>query len=71
MLYNEENSREIVTMDIAAMKQKIEAVQENDKIACREALKLAAELGVSPDEVGKTLNEMKIKIVHCQLGCFP
>jgi hypothetical protein len=64
-------SRESVMVDKSVMMQKIEAVKENDRIACHEALKIAQELNTSPDEVGKILNEMKIKIVHCQLGCFP
>lgn len=58
-------------VDEKAVRQKIEAAKENDRIACREALKIAQELDISSDEVGKVLNEMKIKIVHCQLGCFP
>ncbi|MDI3279962.1 MAG: hypothetical protein QJR13_01130 [Bacillota bacterium] len=40
------------------------------RIACREALKLAEELGVPPLQVGREANRLKIKIKGCQLGCF-
>jgi len=40
------------------------------RIACAEALKLAAELGVPAQEVGRAANELKIKVVSCSLGCF-
>ena len=40
------------------------------KMSCAVALKLAAELGVTPKRVGNTCNALKIKIGNCQLGCF-
>ena len=40
------------------------------KIACKEALKIAESLSVSPAEVGQECNRLKIKIAGCQLGCF-
>jgi len=43
---------------------------EDGRIACAKALALAERLGVSPRLVGEALNEQKIKIVQCQLGCF-
>ncbi len=43
---------------------------KDGKIECKEAFKIAEELGISRDEVGKVLNDNKIKIVQCQLGCF-
>ncbi len=55
------------------MEKLIEAIKEevkDDKISCRQALGIAERLGVSPAVVGKTLNELKIKIKGCQLGCF-
>ncbi|MBN1355533.1 hypothetical protein JXA40_04585 [bacterium] len=43
----------------------------NDKkIACAQALNLASEFKVSPRQVGDLLNELKIKVYGCQLGCF-
>jgi hypothetical protein len=32
--------------------------------------KIAEDSGISNAEMGKILNEMKVKISHCQLGCF-
>jgi len=43
---------------------------EDGKISCRDALEISRELGISPAQVGKELNRLKIKIKSCQLGCF-
>ncbi len=40
------------------------------KIPCAVSFKIAEDLGISKKEMGKILNEMKIKIGQCQLGCF-
>jgi len=40
------------------------------KIPCAACFKIAEEVGISKREMGKILNEMKIKIGQCQLGCF-
>ena len=59
-------------------KELIEAVlehsQEKDgkkKLTCSEAFKLAREFQVAPIEVGRICDHQKIKILKCQLGCFP
>lgn len=46
-----------------------EAAREG-KISCAVAHKIAAEKEVSLKRVGELLNEMKIKVSECQLGCF-
>jgi len=48
------------------------ATQEDGKtkLACAEALRLAAELGVRPSEIGRVCNERGVRITRCQLGCF-
>ena len=51
--------------------QRIKAASKDGKMSCRQALKLAEEAGISSREVGTVLNDMKIKISGCQLGCFP
>lgn len=40
------------------------------KISCSLARKIASDLSVPFGEVGKTANELKIKITGCELGCF-
>jgi hypothetical protein len=39
-------------------------------IPCAVAFKVAKECNVSTKEVGDLLNQLKIKIANCQLGCF-
>jgi DNA-binding Lrp family transcriptional regulator len=58
-------------MDEKRIRETVEKTAEDGRMPCREALRIADELKVSREEVGKILNELKIKIVHCQLGCFP
>ena len=52
------------------LNEMIQTQSREGKITCREALEIADKAGVSPAAVGKALNEMKIKIKGCQLGCF-
>jgi len=40
------------------------------KVACQALLGLAERRDVPPKRLGGLCNEMKIKIVACQLGCF-
>lgn len=40
------------------------------KISCPRARKIANDLSVPFREVGKTADELKIKITDCELGCF-
>lgn len=40
------------------------------RIPCPVALKIAEALKVNPSLVGEAANRLKIKIEHCQLGCF-
>ncbi|MCI0496929.1 MAG: hypothetical protein L0Z54_01355 [Thermoplasmata archaeon] len=41
------------------------------KIRCAAALAIARECSVPPSVVGKEIDSMGIRIVGCQLGCFP
>ncbi len=52
------------------LKAKIKAAAPAGRIPCAAAFKLAEELGLSRKEMGELLNELKIKISQCQLGCF-
>ena len=40
------------------------------KISCHDARKIAEELSVPYREVGRSANELRIKIAGCELGCF-
>ncbi|MEN2986435.1 MAG: molybdopterin-guanine dinucleotide biosynthesis protein MobB [Thermodesulfovibrionaceae bacterium] len=42
----------------------------NGRISCAEARKIAEELLISYIEVGKAANELGVKIIKCELGCF-
>jgi hypothetical protein len=48
----------------------VRAEARDGRIACAAALALAERTGVSPAEVGRTCDLLKIKIAACQLGCF-
>jgi hypothetical protein len=52
------------------LKQKIQAAAAEGKIACAAAFRLADDLDISRRKMGEILNELKIKIIQCQLGCF-
>lgn len=40
------------------------------RLSCADALRIAAEHGVPPEEIGNICDEENIKIRTCQLGCF-
>jgi len=52
------------------IKERIRAAAPEGRIACPAAFRLAEEMGLSRKELGELLNELKIKIIQCQLGCF-
>ena len=43
---------------------------DEKRLPCAEAFKVARDLEVPIVEVGRACNELGIKIIHCQLGCF-
>jgi hypothetical protein len=49
---------------------KLKNAAKDGKIPCAMAFKIAKECGVSTKEIGNLLNQVKIKISNCQLGCF-
>ena len=57
-------------MNQEELKAKIKAKAPEGKIPCAAAMNLAKELGISRKEMGELLNELRIKITQCQLGCF-
>ena len=49
---------------------KLKEAAREGKIPCAVAFKIAKECSVSTKEIGNLLNQLKIKITGCQLGCF-
>ena len=57
-------------MNEEEVKNRIRAAAPEGKIPCAAAFRLAEELGISRQDLGNLLNELRIKIIQCQLGCF-
>jgi hypothetical protein len=49
---------------------KLKAAAKEGKIPCALAFKIAKETNVPLKQIGDLLNQEKIKIIQCQLGCF-
>ncbi len=57
-------------MDKKAVMEKVKTQLQDGKISCQRARKLAEDEGITYKDMGDLLNENKIKIMGCQLGCF-
>ncbi len=57
-------------MDRNRIEEVIREKAKGGKIPCPLAFKIAEDFGISRKEIGELLNEMKIKVSQCQLGCF-
>jgi hypothetical protein len=57
-------------MDRKKLEEAIQEKAKDGKLPCAVSFKIAEDFGISKKEMGKILNEMKIKIGQCQLGCF-
>jgi len=57
-------------MDRKKVEEAIRGKAKEGKIPCAVCFKIAEEHGISERELGTILNEIKIKIGQCQLGCF-
>ena len=53
-----------------ALAEKIRSSTVNGRLPCPIAFRIAAELGITPLEVGRKAKQMEIKISRCQLGLF-
>lgn len=53
-----------------AVEETIKKKSGSSQISCEEALQIADITGKDPSEIGKTANELRIKIKKCMLGCF-
>ena len=57
-------------MDRTKIEGIIKEKAKDGRLPCALCFKIAEDFGVSKKEMGKILNEMKVKISQCQLGCF-
>lgn len=57
-------------MDRAKIEEIIKGKAKDGKLPCAVCFKIAEDFGISKKEMGNILNEMKVKISQCQLGCF-
>ncbi|OYT43924.1 MAG: hypothetical protein DRN37_06315 [Thermoplasmata archaeon] len=44
---------------------------QDGRISCAACFRIADEFGMEKSGIASLLTGMGIKIVHCQLGCFP
>jgi LAO/AO transport system kinase len=60
-------------MDITdeAARGRFREMAKDGKITCKDCMIIADELQIPTNEIATTLTEMHIKIIKCQLGCFP
>ncbi len=52
------------------IKEKIQEVSNEGKITCTAAHEVAKELDVPIGKVGQLINQLELKIIACELGCF-
>jgi hypothetical protein len=57
-------------MDREKLEKVILEKAKDGKLPCALCFKIGEDFGISNKEMGKILNEMKVKISQCQLGCF-
>jgi len=58
------------TMDRKKLEKAILEKSKDGRLPCAVCFKIADDFGIPKKELTKILNEMKIKISQCQLGCF-
>jgi hypothetical protein len=63
-------SKEETAVQEEAIINRLKEVAKEGKISCAMAMRIAADFNVTIKKVGELLNQNKIKIIQCQLGCF-
>jgi len=53
------------------LEKELKASLVDGRLPCAVAFKISRKLKVSPLKVGDMANRLNVKIVNCQLGCFP
>jgi hypothetical protein len=59
------------SMEKQQLTELIRSRAKDGKISCEQAHKIGTETATPLQQIGDLLNELKIKVVTCQLGCFP
>ena len=57
-------------VDRKRLEETILKKSKTGKLPCAVCFKIAEDFGISKREMGKILNEIKVRIRQCQLGCF-
>jgi len=57
-------------MDRKKIEEVIKKEAKEGKLPCAMCFKIAEDFGIPKKKLGEILNEMKVKIGRCQLGCF-
>lgn len=70
LFLRKEKRREDEMEDRTRLEKAILEKSKEGKLPCALCFKIADDFGISKKEMGKVLNEMKIRISQCQLGCF-
>ena len=65
-----QNRKEDGTLKEDEIAAKLKELAKEGKISCAAAQRIAIENKIPLKQVGDMLNQMKIKIIQCQLGCF-
>jgi hypothetical protein len=65
-----ERKREDKMVDRKKLDETLLEKAKGGKIPCAACFKIAEDFGISKKEMGQVLNEIKVKISQCQLGCF-
>jgi len=52
------------------IKEEVLKIVKEGKLSCPEAFGLARSKGFDLKDIGQVCNELNIRIVGCQLGCF-
>lgn len=65
-----ERIQEVIQMSEEKAKELITQSAKDNKLPCAQAFRIAEETGVPKKRIGEILNEMDVKLMSCQLGCF-
>lgn len=57
-------------MEDSHIMELIKEKQSDGRMSCKAAMDIAEKTGTPRRRIGQLLDEMKIKIHSCQLGCF-